>query len=316
MSQFEVTEDVVLIPIGRLLDNGLNDYIRGNSITEESCAELALSIRENGVTVPLLVTPYRAGFYIVHGHRRRFAGRMAGLIELPCIIKPGLTAEQQFDLMLNENLQREDLTLLAQARCYKKLTDEGKSISDIKRKTGISKTRINNLLVVINLEPELQQLFEREKLHLNAAPLIATLPDPQARLYFARAASKHQWALTTIETKVDHWNSVDPTTIEKKKPKTQHSVQRGTLINPDHTRLTKSEALALFDDADSFTLADLKRSILGSCCDNCDEERFPDICKACPTTQILATLLDIKGLRYPPPKENNELAETINDQVN
>lgn len=314
MTQFEVAEDVVLIPIGRLLDNSLNDYIRGDSVTEESCAELALSIKENGVTVPLLVTPYRAGFYIVHGHRRRFAGRMAGLIELPCIIKPDLTPEQQFDLMLNENLQRKDLTLLAQARCYKKLTDEGKSISDIKRKTGISKTRINSLLVVIDLEPELQQLFERERLHLNAAPLIAKLPDPKSRLYFARAAAKHQWALTTIERKVDHWNPVDPATVEKKtKP---HSEPRGTLVNPDHTRLTKSEALALFDDADSFSLADLKRGILGSCCDNCDEQRFPDICEACPTTQILATLLDLKGLRYPPPKENGESPETVNERVN
>ena len=323
MTNFQVAEEVVLIPIGRLLDNKLNEYIRADTITEESCQELADSIKEKGVTVPLLVMPYRHAFYIIHGHRRRFSARMAGLTEVPCIIRHNLSPEEQFDLMLNENLQRKDLTLLAEARCYQKLIDDGNSVPDIKRRTGLAKARISSLLIIITLEPEIQSLFERGRLHINAAAQIIKLPDPTSRLYLARNAVRYQWSLKTLKTKVTQWQPVDESSLTTKKHERKARIPLGSLTDADGTRLTKSEALARFKDGQSFSLSDLKRAILGSCCDNCDEQRYPDICRECPTTQILATLLDIKQLRHltppsaaPTSSTNTESPEPINEQVN
>jgi ParB/RepB/Spo0J family partition protein len=300
MPSFQVTEEVILIPIGRLLDNKLNEYIRGDTITEESCQELADSIKVKGVTVPLLVMPYRQGFYIIHGHRRRFSARMAGLTEVPCIIRHNLSEDEQFDLMLNENLQRKDLTLLAEARCFQKLVDEGNTVPEIKRRTGLAKARITNLLFIATLEPEIQSLFENGRLNINAAAHIVKLPDSTSRLYLARNAVRYQWAIKTIESKVAQWQPVDEDDHGKKKARRRREVPLGTLTDPDGSRLTKSQALARFDDNESFSLSDLKRAILGSCCDNCDEKRYPQICLECPTSQILATLLDMKNLRHLP----------------
>jgi hypothetical protein len=101
---------------------------------------------------------------------------------------------------------------------------------------------------------------------------------------------------------------------ESRERKHRASKPLGSLINEDGSRLTKSESLARFRPTDSFTVIDIKRAILSSCCDQCEEQRFPDICRECPVTQMLATLLDVKGLRHLPDPE----AETkpANDRIN
>lgn len=293
-NSFAVSAEVVRVPIGRLLDNPLNKYLRGDTITPESVEGLRVSIKENGVNVPLLITPYREAFHIVWGHRRRLGAKLAGLTEVPCIIKT-LSEDQQFTLMLNENIQRENLSLLSEAACYLKLQEEGASLAAIERKTGTGQPRIKQLLTLLRLEPEVQDYFNRKKLPLGAAAPIAKLTEREAQIYFAREAAKHGWSVSTIERKADHWTPVAASTVERaKKRKTEG---RALLLDEDGQRLTKTEALERFRPDEKFSLRDIRRAIAGSCCNECDEQRFPDICRECPVSQMLAILLDAKGLR-------------------
>jgi ParB/RepB/Spo0J family partition protein len=310
---FPTTEEVVEIPIGRLLDNPLNEYLRGDTITAESCAELTASVAEHGINTPLLVTPYRNAFRIVYGHRRKMAAKCAGLTKVGCIIKT-LSEDEQFAIMFAENVQREDLTLRGEARCYKKFSDESKSLADIERKTGIGKPRIQNLLTLLTLEPEVQNLFEESKLPIGAINPLSKLTDRTTQLYLARAAAKDKATLRSIETKVDRALGATPfseDTSTQTKPRKRPNI----LLNSKGERQTKSEALALFAEEETFTLRDITRAILGSCCDNCDELRYPSICRECPVSQMLATLIEIKGAQLPPSK-NAEAITPQNERLN
>jgi ParB family chromosome partitioning protein len=304
-TQFPTTDEVVEVPIGRLLDNPLNEYLRGDTITPESCAELTASVAEHGINTPLLVTPYRDAFRIVYGHRRKMAAKCANLTKVPCIIKT-ISDEMQFEIMFAENMQRKDLTLRAEARCYKKFADEGKTLPEIERKTGISKPRIKTMLALINLEPEVQTLFEEEKLPIGAVQPLSKLTDRNTQLYLARAAAKDKSTLRTIEAKVERALGAVPMTDDPG-TKTKPRKRPNALLDSNGDRLTKSEALALFAEEETFTLRDITRAILGSCCDNCDERRFPEICKACPLAQMLATLLEIKGAQSQTPAITEEI---------
>src|SRR5262245_15259090 len=106
-----------------------------------SVEDLAASIREKGILEPLLVAPARKSgqnwkierYVTVAGHRRRAAAELAGLVEVPAIIRDLLPAEQE-EVMLVENLQREDLTLLQEARAYQRLqTQHGVTMADLAR---------------------------------------------------------------------------------------------------------------------------------------------------------------------------------------
>lgn len=311
--QFPTTEEIVEVPIGRLLDNPLNEYLRGDTITPESCAELTASVAEHGINTPLLVTPYRDAFRIIYGHRRKMAAKCAGLTKVPCIVKT-IPEQSQLEIMFAENVQRKDLTLRGEARCYKKFSDEGKSLADIERKTGISKPRIQNLLTLLTLEPEVQNLFEESKLPIGAIHPLSKLTDRTTQLYLARAAAKDKATLRSIETKVDRALGATPIS-EERQTKTKPRNRPNVLLKPNGERQTKSEALALFAEEETFTLRDITRAILGSCCDHCDEMRFPEICKACPVSQMLATLIEIKGVQ-PPPPETTAAIKPANEQLN
>ena len=90
---------------------------------EESLAELADSIAQHGVLQPLLLRPLMGGGYqIVAGERRWRAARMAGVYEVPAIVRE-MTDHEVMELALIENLQREDLTVLEEARGYQTLMD-------------------------------------------------------------------------------------------------------------------------------------------------------------------------------------------------
>src|SRR5262245_47778192 len=129
--------------------------------------ELASSIREKGILEPLIVVPVRnAGqawkierYLTVAGHRRRVAAQLAGLAEVPAIVRDLGPAEQE-EVMLVENLQREDLTLLQEAKAFRRLADQyGLTGADVARRTGVEKTRVQQRLAILKLSVAAQSLF-------------------------------------------------------------------------------------------------------------------------------------------------------------
>jgi ParB family chromosome partitioning protein len=111
--------------------------------------ELTASIRQVGVLEPLVVVPTEEGHRIVTGHRRKAAAIAAGLATVPCYERPDLAADSdQVLAMLVENLRRDDLTELEEARGYQQLLDLGMSATKIANATGTSRSRVRDALAV------------------------------------------------------------------------------------------------------------------------------------------------------------------------
>ena len=139
---------------------------------ENALSELAQSISEHGLLQPLLVRPLPLGGYeIVAGERRYRACRMAGLTEIPVIIRE-LDETQTMELALIENLQREDLTPLEEAEGYSVLVDEhNMTQEEVARSVGKSRPAIANALRLLKLPDSVKEYLKDGK--ISASELIA-----------------------------------------------------------------------------------------------------------------------------------------------
>lgn len=119
--------------------------------------ELADSIKAKGVMQNLTVVPRDGGGYtVIIGHRRCGAAKLAGLSELPCVIS-NMSAKEQLETMMLENMQRSDLTFYEQAKGFQMMFDFGESIEEIAQKTGISKTTVRNRMKLTRYDAELMK---------------------------------------------------------------------------------------------------------------------------------------------------------------
>lgn len=149
------------------------------SFDEEALQELAQSISEHGVLQPILVRPQiYGGYQIVAGERRYRASRLAGLTEIPAIVRE-LSDGETMQIALIENLQRRDLNALEEAEGYKTLIEEyGFSQEDVARTVGKSRSAVANILRLLGLPDEIKPLLEEEKLSMGHARALLGLNDP------------------------------------------------------------------------------------------------------------------------------------------
>lgn len=140
--------------------------------------ELADSIREHGVLQPIIVRPLAGGGYqIVAGERRWRASRLAGLVEIPAIVKEAddtLTME----MALIENLQREDLNILEEAQGYKALMElHGLTQEQVAKRVGKSRPVVANALRILNLPQRVQALVAQGSISPGHARVLAGVQD-------------------------------------------------------------------------------------------------------------------------------------------
>jgi len=126
-------------------------------------SELADSIKKNGILQNLTVIPVdgELGEYMtIIGHRRFAAGKMVDVAEYPCQIIEGLTEREQMSIMLEENMQRTDLTILEQANGFQLMLDLGETEQSISEKTGFSRSTVRHRLNIAKLDQK--KLKEKE----------------------------------------------------------------------------------------------------------------------------------------------------------
>lgn len=147
-------------------------------------AELAESVRQNGILQPLLVSPRGDGFELVAGERRLRAARLAGLQTVPVFVRE-VAASESLKLSILENVQREDLNPMDEARGYRRLIDEfGMTQQELAERLGRSRSAVANALRLLNLPEEMQRRIESGELtsgHARALLGAATLEE-QAEL--------------------------------------------------------------------------------------------------------------------------------------
>lgn len=167
---------------------------------EKSLAELADSISQHGILQPLLVRPFLDGGYqIVAGERRFRAARMAGLTEVPVVIRD-LSDSETMQLALIENLQREDLTPVEEAKGYKQLMDSyGLKQEEVSHVVGKSRPAIANALRLLALPEDILQLISDGKLSAGHGRTLLSFKNPQEMEKAARLASTEDISVRELE---------------------------------------------------------------------------------------------------------------------
>lgn len=137
--------------------------------------ELTESIRKNGIMQNLSVIPMEGKedeYMLVIGHRRCAAAKAAGLKEVPCRIINDLEYKEQLAVMLEENMQRNDLTIIEQADCFQMMLDLGEDIETLEKKTGFSKQTIKHRVEIAKLDKKiLREKAENESFQLSIKDL-------------------------------------------------------------------------------------------------------------------------------------------------
>ena len=167
---------------------------------EKALAELADSISQHGVLQPLLVRPLLDGGYqIVAGERRWRASRMAGLTEVPVVIRE-LSDGETMELALIENLQREDLTPVEEAMGYHQLMDKYSLTQDeVSRAVGKSRPAVANALRLLNLPEEVLSLVGNGRISAGHARTLLSFKDPAELDKAARLVSTQDISVRELE---------------------------------------------------------------------------------------------------------------------
>jgi len=170
----------VEIPLSRIEPN---PYQPRDIMDEAALADLAASIAEHGVLQPVLVTETIDGYRLVAGERRVRASRLAGLERIPAIVRQ-LAEHDQLELALVENIQREDLDALEEARAYRQLIDDFAYTQErLAQRMGKARSTIANSLRLLDLDRAVQDAMAAGSITEGHGRAIAGLPvDRQARI--------------------------------------------------------------------------------------------------------------------------------------
>lgn len=163
------------------------DLIQPNSeqprtrFTDESLEELAQSIRANGIIQPIIVRRKGGIFEIVAGERRWRASQKAGLKKVPAVVKE-VSDEKLLELALIENIQRQELNAIEEARAYKNLVETiGLTQEMIAERVGKNRTVITTYLRLLKLPQDIQKLVEEEKITPGHARALLMTEDTDAQ---------------------------------------------------------------------------------------------------------------------------------------
>jgi ParB family transcriptional regulator, chromosome partitioning protein len=169
---------------------------------EEGLLGLAHSLRERGLLQPILVRPLPGGTYeLIAGERRWRAARLAEMETVPAIVQPHEDRES-LELALIENMAREDLNPIEEARACSLLVDElGLTREDVGRRVGRSRVAVSNLMRLLDLPDEVIELIAQGRLSEGHGRALLTAPDHADRRRLARAAAEEGWTVRETEAR-------------------------------------------------------------------------------------------------------------------
>lgn len=171
------SDAVMQVPITRIIPN---PHQPRSSFDQDKLEELAESIRTHGLIQPLVVTETVEGFVLIAGERRWRASRLAGLEQVPVIVKES-TPQDMLELALIENIQRADLNPMEEAHAYRQLMDEfGLTQEEVAERVGKARSTVANLVRLLTLPDSVQIAVNDGR--LSGAHARALLPLPTAEM--------------------------------------------------------------------------------------------------------------------------------------
>ena len=167
-------EEIVEVNLDELRPN---PYQPRKQFDEEALKELSESIKEHGVFQPIIIKKSIKGYEIIAGERRVRASKMAGLEKIPAIIR-SFTDEQMMEIALLENLQREDLNAIEEAKAYElMLNNLGITQEELAKKVGKSRSHITNMLGLLSLPNSVQIMVSSGDISMGHARVLSKLSD-------------------------------------------------------------------------------------------------------------------------------------------
>ena len=166
---------------------------------EEALDELARSIQSSGIIQPLVVRPIGNRFQLIAGERRWRAAQRAGLRTVSSIVRQ-VPDELALEMTLVENIQREDLNAIEQARAFERLMDEFHATQEaVAERTGKDRATVANAIRLLKLEPTIQDWIEEGKLTAGHGRALLAVPDSQMRMRYAQRAARGGLTVRQIE---------------------------------------------------------------------------------------------------------------------
>lgn len=180
------------------------------NFSEESIAALADSIQQYGILQPILVRPIGDSYQIVAGERRWRAARMLGLDEVPVIIKE-LSDLETMQIALIENLQRENLNPIEEAKGYKELMDKyGMTQESVSKTVGRPRSSVANSLRILQLDDEIISYIENGEITLGHAKALLSINSEELRKKTAEKAARGLLTVRAVEKIAAEEASVEP----------------------------------------------------------------------------------------------------------
>lgn len=208
---------------------------------EQALNALAGSLGERGVLQPVLVRPKPGGTYeLVAGERRWRAAQIAGLTQIPALVRPRDDAAT-LELALIENMAREDLNPIEEARACAALVEElGLTREEVGRRVGRSRVAMSNLLRLLDLPDEALELLEQGRLSEGHGRALLLAEDHAMRRRLARDAASEGWSVRTAEARAREANQVGKAATGKERVDAKKSG-----IHPDQREAAATIAATL-----------------------------------------------------------------------
>jgi ParB family transcriptional regulator, chromosome partitioning protein len=186
---------------------------------EEALEELARSIQSSGIIQPLVVRQIGKRYQLIAGERRWRAGQLAGLKSVPAIVRQ-VPDELALEMTLVENIQREDLNAIEQARAFERLMAEFHATQEVvAERTGKDRATVANAIRLLKLEPTIQDWIEEGKLTAGHGRALLAVADAPLRMRYAQRAARGGLTVRQIErlasrrargAKIQAESAVDP----------------------------------------------------------------------------------------------------------
>lgn len=187
------------IPIDRIRPNPLQPR---KGFDEAQLRSLAASIKEKGTLQPVVVRPSDPGYELVAGERRLRAAKIAGVTEIPAIVRD-VKDEDILELALIENIQREDLNPVDRAMGYKTLMVRfSLSADQIASRTGEDRTTVVNYMRLLELEADVLKMLAGGELTMGHARSILGIKDKKSQIYVAKQVLARGWSVRQTESAV------------------------------------------------------------------------------------------------------------------
>jgi ParB family chromosome partitioning protein len=166
---------------------------------EEALAELAQSIRTTGIIQPLVLRPIGSRFQLLAGERRWRAAQRAGLSRVPATLRE-VTDETALEITLVENIQREDLNAIEEARAYDRLMSEFHlTQEDVAARTGKDRTTVANAVRLLRLEKPILDLIEDARISAGHGRALLAIADPKFRAALSKRAARGGLTVRQVE---------------------------------------------------------------------------------------------------------------------